>query len=283
MAKVKYYAVRVGKVPGVYESWEECKKNIDGFSNAEYKSFGKKEDAIAYLNVDIQSNNKETKIEEEVRDVETIIAYVDGSYSEEKKRYSFGCILITPSGDILRNSGSGDDPKAISTRNVAGELLGAMYAVKKATELGYKKIVIRHDYTGIAKWYSGEWRAKDDIAKMYLNYLNKFTNKIEIVFEKVLAHSGDKYNEEADKLAKKELNKAASGDEKKISTENSEYQRDKLFVMIKSNIMDSNEAIEYLGISNQKLSSLVRNGKLEQIKKGIYLRIDIEEIKNKLK
>ena len=38
MAK-KYYAVRVGKVPGIYQTWDECKKNVHGFPAAEYKSF----------------------------------------------------------------------------------------------------------------------------------------------------------------------------------------------------------------------------------------------------
>ena len=28
----KFYAVRVGRTPGIYLSWDECKKNVDGFS-----------------------------------------------------------------------------------------------------------------------------------------------------------------------------------------------------------------------------------------------------------
>ena len=27
----KFYAVKIGRVPGVYLSWDACKKNIDGF------------------------------------------------------------------------------------------------------------------------------------------------------------------------------------------------------------------------------------------------------------
>ena len=48
MAK-KYYAVRVGKVPGVYQTWEECKKNVHGFPAPEYKSFMSIEEANAYM------------------------------------------------------------------------------------------------------------------------------------------------------------------------------------------------------------------------------------------
>ena len=48
MAK-KYYAVRVGKVPGIYQTWDECKKNVHGFPAAEYKSFPSVEEAKAYM------------------------------------------------------------------------------------------------------------------------------------------------------------------------------------------------------------------------------------------
>jgi len=39
MGKQKYYVVWKGKTPGVYETWEDCKKQIDGFTDAVYKSF----------------------------------------------------------------------------------------------------------------------------------------------------------------------------------------------------------------------------------------------------
>lgn len=39
MSKQKYYVVWKGNTPGVYRSWEECKKQIEGFTAAVYKSF----------------------------------------------------------------------------------------------------------------------------------------------------------------------------------------------------------------------------------------------------
>lgn len=35
----KVYVVWKGRTPGIYNSWEECKKQVDGFSGAKYKSF----------------------------------------------------------------------------------------------------------------------------------------------------------------------------------------------------------------------------------------------------
>lgn len=42
MAK-KYYVVWEGKKRGIFTSWNVCKKNIDGYAGAKYKSFADKE------------------------------------------------------------------------------------------------------------------------------------------------------------------------------------------------------------------------------------------------
>ena len=38
MAKKKYYAVKVGKTPGIYGTWSECEEQIKGFPGALYKA-----------------------------------------------------------------------------------------------------------------------------------------------------------------------------------------------------------------------------------------------------
>lgn len=43
--------------------------------------------------------------------------------------------------------------------------------------------------------------------------------------------------------------------------------------------MESSEVVEYLGISKQRLSDMNRTGKLVAIKKGIYLKVDVEKRK----
>lgn len=43
MAKSKYYVVWNGRKKGVFSSWNVCKKQIDGFEGAQYKSFPSKE------------------------------------------------------------------------------------------------------------------------------------------------------------------------------------------------------------------------------------------------
>lgn len=45
MAKSKYYVVWVGKQPGVYATWAECKAQVDQFEGAKYKSYESKAEA----------------------------------------------------------------------------------------------------------------------------------------------------------------------------------------------------------------------------------------------
>jgi len=46
---MSYYSVHKGFTTGIYLTWEECKKNINGFSGAIYKKFSNKEDAKYFL------------------------------------------------------------------------------------------------------------------------------------------------------------------------------------------------------------------------------------------
>ena len=49
MAK-NWYVVHRGKVPGIYNSWEECQKQVNGYNNNIYKGFKTRKEAEDYYN-----------------------------------------------------------------------------------------------------------------------------------------------------------------------------------------------------------------------------------------
>jgi ribonuclease H-related protein len=71
-----------------------------------------------------------------------LLAYVDGSYQDALKKYGFGCIFILPDGRIYTEYGNGDNPDSLKQRNVSGEMLGAMYAVRFALNSGFRAILL---------------------------------------------------------------------------------------------------------------------------------------------
>ena len=209
MAKKKIYAVRKGHKTGLFNTWAECQKATAGYSGAEFRGFTEKEEALAFLNMETTKTVSGDKSKEAAGVVEgpenIVIAYVDGSFEKSIGRYAFGCVLLTPDGQEIRESGSGSDPAGVAIRNVAGEMLGAMNAVKWAQENGYPAVEIRYDYEGVEKWVTGVWRAKTPLTSKYAVHMQEAGKKIQISFCKVAAHTGNHYNEEADQLAKSAL------------------------------------------------------------------------------
>ena len=209
MAKKKIYAVRKGHKTGLVNTWAECQKATAGYSGAEFRGFTEKEEALAFLNMETTKTVSGDKSKEAAGVVEVpenmVIAYVDGSFEKSIGRYAFGCVLLTPDGQEIRESGSGSDPAGVAIRNVAGEMLGAMNAVKWAQENGYPAVEIRYDYEGVEKWVTGVWRAKTPLTSKYAVHMQEAGKKIQISFCKVAAHTGNHYNEEADQLAKSAL------------------------------------------------------------------------------
>ena len=47
--KTRYYAVRVGRETGIFPSWKDARRHVDGFSRPEYGSFKTREEAEAFL------------------------------------------------------------------------------------------------------------------------------------------------------------------------------------------------------------------------------------------
>ena len=220
MAK-KYYAVKAGRKKGIYETWDECRKQVDGYSGASYKSFKTITEAYEYMGYEKQTelvtghnintaversniqNNCDKILEAESEDI--MVAYVDGSYNDTTKEFSHGMIAFYK-GETIKDCKAYNDQALVSMRNVAGEIKGSEAAMKLALEKGCTQLHIYHDYEGIAKWPLGEWKTNKEGTIAYKQFYDSIKPELRVMFHKVTGHSGDKYNDEADRLAKSALN-----------------------------------------------------------------------------
>lgn len=188
----KFYAVKKGRQTGIFYTWPECEAQVKGYKGAIFKSFVSEKDAQRFLS--------DEKKEE---DINSLLAYVDGSYNVKTKEYGYGCILLEGQKEIIQINGKGNDENYVTMRNVAGEIIGSEKAIRYAIEHGYSSLHIYYDYEGIEKWATGQWKANKSGTQAYQRFVQESQKKISISFVKVLAHSGDYYNEKADLLAKK--------------------------------------------------------------------------------
>ena len=202
----KDYAVKVGKTPGIYRTWDECKNNTHGYPGAVFKSFKTLEEACEFAGIDMnQSTIDEGK--SMVPSVDSTMessnpyAFVDGSFNTATRVYGYGGFLVVDGSKYIVQ-GSGNDEDMASMRNVAGEVLGSMAAIALALEHNIGELDIFYDYMGIEMWATGEWKRNKQGTIAYYEYIQSVKDKIKLNFIKVKGHSGVEGNEEADRLAK---------------------------------------------------------------------------------
>lgn len=199
----KYYAVREGRVPGIYNTWAECQEQINGFRNASFKSFENKEEAEEF----VTGTHSQSIIKQPTSDIDVQI-YVDGSWDDRKQQYGWGYVLVVNGESVSRGYGKGDNPKYLAHQQIGGEVVAVLQGLERAVYLGYQHAEIVYDFSGVEKWLSSEWIAKANIARAYIYWIEKYNDQIDMTFRKVKSHSGDRFNEEADRLAKKGANKS---------------------------------------------------------------------------
>ena len=140
---LKYYAVKNGRKPGIYKTWDECKAMVDKFPGAVYKSFKTLGEAKEYF-----GDTDPFKGELSEKNDAGAYAFVDGSFNKATATYGYGGYLFTGTEKIILQ-GNGCDPEMAAMRNVAGEILGSRAAIEKALELGIEKLSVYYDYMGI--------------------------------------------------------------------------------------------------------------------------------------
>lgn len=196
---MKYYAVRKGNKTGIFENWTDCQDATKGFSGPEFKSFSTREEAEAYLE---DKDIWKEKVSEDNRNG-YLVAFTDGSFDEALKRYSYGVVIVCPDGNKENICGYGSNEKYVDSNNIIGEIFGVINALDWSISNGYEKIKIYHDYQGLSKWLSGEWKANVPASQMFVHmYQQKYEGLLNVSFEWVHGHSNVSFNEEADALAK---------------------------------------------------------------------------------
>jgi ribonuclease HI len=206
----KFYAVKVGKVPGIYTNWPECQKNVTGFSGACYKSFSKRADAEAFIKVESHPVLGENVIE----------IFTDGSHKKHEKNGHLGVGIFCKyrkeefeysmpvTKDILEKEGIDRDAPV---SNPFCELLAYREVLRlmflSGKDLSKYTFLVKMDYEGVEKWMNGSWKCKElyikTIKKSCDDYLSKL--KCKIILQHVSAHSNDYCNDRADELAKSEV------------------------------------------------------------------------------
>lgn len=219
---MKFYGVRRGRITGVFDNWEACRKQVFQFPNAEYKSFPTWEEAQQFVRSG-QAHHPNQTTKTNIIPNSTIDVWVDGAcfpQANGSMRIGWG-VLITKGGqEVFRDKGNDIPPEAWVHRNVAGEIWAILKALAWCQANQVTGITIHFDYQGLENWVTGAWKTKLPFTQAYAHAVRKAGIKIR--WEKVKAHSGIPENELVDKLAKEGANRT---EEEKLDSEEGENSK----------------------------------------------------------
>jgi viroplasmin and RNaseH domain-containing protein len=125
--------------------------------------------------------------------------YVDGSYFNGAT--GFGVVILKDGSVVDELFGPVVDYSATDTRQVAGELFAVEEALRWCEKNSIKDVAIYYDYLGIEKWATGAWKANQTMTQEYGKAVR--ASGVRIRWHKVSSHTGNRWNDRADVLAKK--------------------------------------------------------------------------------
>ena len=218
----KYYAVRNGREPGIYRTWAECKAQVDGYANAQYKGFTSLEEAEAYLgnaktNEPAAASKKKAGVGHGIDEataldmLETsdglkhVVIYTDGACLGNPGRGGYGIVLL-----------HGKERKEFSkgfrlTTNNRMEMLACIVGLQglkspcAVTLYSDSQYVINSMTKGWAlRWRKNKWKRNGaDVpnSDLWAKMLD-LCEKHQVKFNWVRGHTGNKENERCDQLAR---------------------------------------------------------------------------------
>jgi ribonuclease HI len=231
----QYYAVRIGREPGIYRTWDECKAQVDGYAKAQYKGFGSLEEAEEYMGFvntkkpapgmpssaepfNPPGAPKKKRVtgysEDETRELEMldtgdglkhVVIYTDGACLGNPGPGGYGVVLL-----------HGKDRKEFSrgfrlTTNNRMEMLACIVGLQTLKEpcavtlYSDSQYVINSMTKGWAKrWKKNKWKRNGENvpnADLWEKMLD-LCDRHKVKFNWVRGHSGNKENERCDQLAR---------------------------------------------------------------------------------
>ena len=209
-----YYVVHKGRIPGLYNNWNDCKKQVHDYDGAIYKKFSDETEAQQFLKAGFNGKKPRAVTIKENADTDKIFIYTDGSCIRHKNSNPHAGYGIYIPEKYVNVAKPLLNQKITNNR---AELTAILESIKYLDEADLnKKLCIFTDsqycmylFNGTGERYeknsyinNGEQVPNIDLIKKLLIIKRQYN----IVLLKVRAHTGkkDKHsigNEIADKLA----------------------------------------------------------------------------------
>lgn len=152
----KYYVVWEGRAPGIYDTWEECREQTEGFSGAKYCSYDNLEAAtVAFRGNPAEQLAFARALRRQMDTPRDYSAFpeirldavaVDGACAGSPGAMEYRCVRVADGVEIFRVG-----PLAGGTNNI-GEYLAIIHAASLLARRGLTQVPIYSDSVTALSW-----------------------------------------------------------------------------------------------------------------------------------
>lgn len=205
----KFYCVRKGRVQGIYNSWDKCKKEVDGFKGAEFKSFLNLREAEEYMNNIVINTNNVININN-INNTNNKCIYVDGGHNKMSGNVAFASVVNGNGEDLIpQYINLFDDielmevnlPVGIRTIGIAkfgglkkehngAELLAMIMGLRIAINTNNYDIIYSDSQLIVDYWSLGKYN-KLNLSDEKIKYINELIELRKIFIGSIIKISGD--------------------------------------------------------------------------------------------
>lgn len=225
MAKKKWYAVKKGKIPGIYTEWPKAEAQVKGFPGAKFKGFASEKEAQLWLEGKLKEDKSTVKIKKTRKPTsentapregfgDGIVVYTDGGAINNPGPGGYGVVLTygEKCGTKLANTRKELSGGFRLTTNNRMELMACIVALRQlkkvdtpVTLFSDSSYVVNGIRKGWAKkWQKNGWLKADKKPVMNQDLwseLLELSENLQVSFHWVKGHAGNPMNERCDKLA----------------------------------------------------------------------------------
>src|SRR3989338_7836366 len=203
---MKYYAVRIGRVPGIYHTWNECQAQIKGFSNACFKSFNQLSEAQTFIGLNDSLNQCRERASPDAPGQTIVEIYTDGSgLYPGTTRARAGSGVYIPSRNLKMSRRAPGFPQSNNRGELYAVILSLEWILKQEEDPAAQSAPttcyhILTDSNYVLNGLHFQVQTHSDLWEQYRTLQDRLSS-YQISIMKVLAHSGIHGNEVADQLA----------------------------------------------------------------------------------
>ncbi|XP_018416008.1 PREDICTED: ribonuclease H1-like [Nanorana parkeri] len=194
------YAVRRGRHAGVYDTWDECREQVDRYPSARYKRFSTFQEANSFVDERDYPPRRER----------SAMVYTDGCCSRNGRYGATGGIGVYWGPDSSLNVSERLEGRQTNQR---AEIQAACKAVQQAQSQDINRLNVRTDseFTikgmteWVPRWKQNGWKTihgGDVVNKEDFQKLDNLCKQVDVTWTHVPGHTGHEGNEMADHLAR---------------------------------------------------------------------------------